>query len=643
MADIFLSYAREDLTNAKMVAQALEAAGLSVWWDRRLLAGQQFSSEIEREIDAAGSVVVLWSQMASQSRWVRDEASAGADQNKLCPVLIDSSSIPLGFRQFHTIDLREWRGEAHEPQIHALISQLQKGTPRTQITKPSIKAGDPVLAVLPFDNLSADEELRYFSDGISDEILTRLLHGSSVRLMGRASSFRYRGERKGAAGKELACTHLLDGAIRRAGNRVRTTAYLLEIASDQVVWSDRYDDDLEDILDTQDRISEAIADALDSEFSRRQRRDVPADVYDRYLKAKLDSWALETLPASINGLQKITAEAPQFADAWAQLAMWSNYYSYLVPRDQAERFRTIARRAVMACEELQYAGVEPLISQFRFLPPFGAFLEAAPIISRMQVASANGPAGQGILSMHFADLGMIGRCIKHAMLGYELDPDDLLAATMFVVSPYYAGDTERACELMKDSLSRNPANYHVVMALLSCAVVNEDKETLGRFLDPNRLQSRPMHEYSRFIAVFRATESGDPAAIRAAAIRLASNAESLGAVDVISLSFIGKLIGADHAYDLLERVRIGLPKRSDAETGPSLYGTSPLFVDGMPEIREDPRFPRLAARLGLAQYWAQTDYWPDCSEHLERLYDFKKGCIDAARTIAIDSFFPPRK
>jgi TolB-like protein len=465
LADIFLSYARQDSAKAKLLAHALENFGLTVWWDRRLLAGQQFSSEIEREIDGARSVVVLWSDHAAKSRWVRDEASAGADQGKLCPVQIGGGEVPIGFRQFHTIDMKAWAGDADDPTIHELVAQLQGGETTTPPKESQTSTFEPVLAVLPFENLSSEDEMRFFSDGISDEILTRLMHGSKIKIMGRATTFQYRGDRKGGAAKELACTHLLDGSIRRAGGKVRTTAHLLDIASDQIIWSSRFDDDLNDIFETQDRIAEAIAKALDSEFKRGSDRGIPLDLYDRYLKAKVDTWALETLPVSIEQLRQIAHEAPDFADVWAQLAMWSNYYSYLVPLQEAKHYRAIAKRAIIACDRLEYQGVEPLIAQFRSLPPFGSFCDAAPVVTKLQEASTNGPAGRGVLSMHFADIGMLGESIEHAAVGHELDPNDLLAESLFVMSVYWTGDDERAIELMKDYLSQNPANYHVAMTL----------------------------------------------------------------------------------------------------------------------------------------------------------------------------------
>jgi tetratricopeptide (TPR) repeat protein len=106
MAKVFLSYVREDLTTAKKIASALERAGHSVWWDRHIRGGAEFADEIDRALEAAEAVVVLWSKRSIKSAWVRDEAGAGRDSGRLVPVRIDNCQPPLGFRQYHAIDLR---------------------------------------------------------------------------------------------------------------------------------------------------------------------------------------------------------------------------------------------------------------------------------------------------------------------------------------------------------------------------------------------------------------------------------------------------------------------------------------------------------------------------------------------------------
>ena len=104
MADVFISYSSQDRAVAAELASELEQAGVSAWWDRELVAGEDFDRVIEKEIEDSKIVLVLWSEGAASSRWVRDEASLAIKLDKYCPVKISAMTLPLGFRSQHVID-----------------------------------------------------------------------------------------------------------------------------------------------------------------------------------------------------------------------------------------------------------------------------------------------------------------------------------------------------------------------------------------------------------------------------------------------------------------------------------------------------------------------------------------------------------
>ena len=115
MADIFISYANEDRELAGRLASALESCGWSVWWDRKIVAGQAFDEAIERELETAKSVVVLWSRHSVASEWVKNEAAAAAERGVLVPAQIEQVKLPLEFRRRQTADLTGWDGDVgHE-------------------------------------------------------------------------------------------------------------------------------------------------------------------------------------------------------------------------------------------------------------------------------------------------------------------------------------------------------------------------------------------------------------------------------------------------------------------------------------------------------------------------------------------------
>jgi hypothetical protein len=125
MSDIFLSYASEDRPKAAALAQALEGQGWSVWWDRTILAGQEFDLTIQEALTTAGCVVVLWSAASIRKRWVRDEAEEGAQRGRLIPVLIEEVSIPLGFRRLQAERLLTWDPSPGHTELNSLVAAIR--------------------------------------------------------------------------------------------------------------------------------------------------------------------------------------------------------------------------------------------------------------------------------------------------------------------------------------------------------------------------------------------------------------------------------------------------------------------------------------------------------------------------------------
>lgn len=138
MGELFISYARADAAIAERLGIALQEAGHLVWWDRQLAGGAQFSDEIESVLDRSDSVLVLWSEHAIASPWVRDEAAFGRDKNKLIPMRIGGVTPPLGFRQFHTIDISGWAETGGKSVPEALEGSLGGPAPTSSPPKASL-------------------------------------------------------------------------------------------------------------------------------------------------------------------------------------------------------------------------------------------------------------------------------------------------------------------------------------------------------------------------------------------------------------------------------------------------------------------------------------------------------------------------
>jgi len=141
MADVFVSYASEDRERARKLASVLATRGWSVWWDRKIIAGQSFDQVIERELETAKSVVVLWSKDSISSEWVKNEAAVAAEKGVLVPALIDRVKLPLEFRRKQTVDLVDWDGNSShsglQPLYEGISSAIAGMVPPQPIAGPS--------------------------------------------------------------------------------------------------------------------------------------------------------------------------------------------------------------------------------------------------------------------------------------------------------------------------------------------------------------------------------------------------------------------------------------------------------------------------------------------------------------------------
>jgi len=124
MIDLFISYKREDQGKAKCLAEALEAKGWSVWWDPKLQAGEHFDTVIEKALQDARCVIVLWSARALQSQYVKDEASYALKLGKLVPITIEKVEPPFRFQSLHTLDLSDWDASERYPAFRRLVEDL---------------------------------------------------------------------------------------------------------------------------------------------------------------------------------------------------------------------------------------------------------------------------------------------------------------------------------------------------------------------------------------------------------------------------------------------------------------------------------------------------------------------------------------
>ena len=270
-ASIFLSHASQDSNVAGKICAALEARGLACWVAHRDVApGQNFQEAITQAIRSAAAMVFVFSRNANGSSEVKKElALAGQYRIPVFPARIEDAkpSDALAY-EFAT---RQWINlfDGWDNAIERLSAQIA-GTGSTPAARPvpshSLPAlpDKPSLAVLPFANMSGSPDQEFFSDGLAQDVLTELSRLRWLAVAPRNSSFSFRGDKIdiNEASRELNVRYVLEGSVRRAGNRVRVTAQLIDAPEGAHVWAERYDRDLSDIFQVQDEITGAVAAAI---------------------------------------------------------------------------------------------------------------------------------------------------------------------------------------------------------------------------------------------------------------------------------------------------------------------------------------------------------------------------------------------
>lgn len=506
--------------------------------------------------------------------------------------------------------------------------------------KPRARKPEPVVAILPFDNESDEPEMEYFSDGVADEIISTLLRQSKIKVIGRTSAFQFRGDRKMEASKALRATHVLDGAVRCSGPKLRVGAQLIDAGSGMALWSERYDGDRADAFALEDDIAGKVASSLRRSLSQTERTSAPIDpaAYDLYLRAR-QVWLMlsdvdEDQAAVL--LERCVALAPDFAPAWAALA---SVRAFLLPRHR-EVIGTPEHSAALAAAE-RALELDPDCAQaFAALsllkPAFAEHGEKLRLVNEALKRTPNDAALHVARAAWLYSVGRIRDAAKALEVASLLDPlgpavEGLRASLMTA-----RGEVDTALEIVRAAWTRWPDSafiwYMMWVTLLVARRVDEAEALAAPGVPPRRgVTERDVDVLRNCIALLRAPEERRTLMCAGMLKSLAAKQDSLALSSCMIAAGMGL---ADEAFDvILGALAAGRELRPDNHVAFGMaraQSALQLFVsNGGPPLWKHPRFPELAAKLGLAQYWIETKKWPDCVGEVD--YDFKALCHAAVR------------
>jgi TolB-like protein len=624
---VFLSYAREDTDAARRIANALAAFGVEVWFDQsELRGGDAWDQTIKKQIRECALFLPLVSSQTQQRAegYFRREWWLAVDRTRdmaqgiafIVPLVIDDTSeahaaVPEEFLRVQSVRLP---GALPTPefvtQIKHLLAQPRRpanaGSIRHAATAvaPHARAAsaiaDKSIAVLPFVNLSADPENEYFSDGMTEEIINALVQVPGLHVAARTSVFALKGKAddlRTIAGK-LNVRTVLEGSVRKAGNRIRVTAQLINADDGHHLWSERFDRELADVFAIQDEIALNIVGKLKISLLGEEKQLLlkrpteNLEAHSWYLKGRhfYRQATMEGLQKALEAYQRAIESDPTYAPAFAALAytyVWvTTAWLALPARETMPKARAAAQQALALDPTLPEAHVSlALVATFYDWDLAGAdraFKEALRLNPNYAEAHGWYTAPLIWLDTHFAE------ALEHARRAVELNPLDPWARFQLCWTHYFSRDYEGAINQTRHLIDLEPfwglAHYWLGGCLATVGRAAEALESSHRAIE---LDGRAVHCIA-WLGVSNAI-AGKLAEARACLAELATHEKEGRSVAAWKLPIHSALGDSDAVMRCLNEA-------FDERSASLVFHLTHPLIDG---LRGDPRFLDLLRRMGL--------------------------------------------
>ncbi len=638
--DIFVSYSQPDRDCAVELTQRVEAEGLSVWIaPRDVSPGADWATEIIDALSDARIMVLVFSASTNDSPQVRREVERAVHKQLLIlPFRIEdvepSKSLEYFLSAEHWLDAFPPPRQPYYAQLCAHLKRLMGGTAAT-VAAPAVPAAaghsaSPLapsrsggaarigstagagaarsVAVLPFANLSSDPEQEYFSDGLSEELIHQLANLKGLHVAGRTSSFSFKGKQEDLRiiGEKLGVRHLLEGSVRKAGNRLRITAQLVSCTDGYHLWSETFDRTLDDLFAIQDDIARLVARALSVTLGVGQvlalggTRSVEA--YDLYLRARshFRLMGAAELERAAGLYRAAIAIDPGFALAWAGLAdtMVSTMVFSSQKSDPGHRALEQALERAMALEPDLWSSHSVSGIHKRWQHKWWEAEQAAR--KAVELAPASEWAPRFHLAAGFMAVGRIKESIPLFESARQADPLVLNITTLLQITRYSAGDeagAEAEYRLSQglEGEREGAEEIAVFRALGRGASLPAIREQMRRYLSLSTIRMRVLHDLLDAldrpdVARVQLRQAFEDPENREIALRQFKIAMWAAQFDDADLA----LAAARRAYVELRSPLVQL-----------------IWTPPYRKVRRDPRFKELLRDLGIVDYWRETGKWGD--------------------------------
>ncbi len=454
------------------------------------------------------------------------------------------------------------------------------------------------IAVIPFANLSADPANEYFSDGMTEEIVNAIAKIEGLQVASRTSTFALKGKELeiGEIGRKLRVGSVLEGSVRKAGNRIRIAAQLINVANGYHLWSETYDRELEDVFAIQDEISHAIVDVLKLRLKGKEERMplvVPAtenlEAYTLYLKGRFfyNRFKEPDLKRSLDLYRQALAEDPGYARAYAGIAdSWVDMADdWLSPDDAYPRAKEAAEKAL----ELDANLAEPFTSIGKVLGWYEWDFEGAvQELERAIRLNPNYAEAHFTLGSVLPCLGRLDQAIPAIRRALELDPLSWNVSYWLARFLLYQRDYDGSIEQCRETLEMHPGLHRAYFTMGHAHLQKGDPEAaLAEYRRAQTVEGS-VPSYDAFIARGLAITGEDEKARRILAGLVERATERYIRPEILAVGYAA--VGEkDEAFAQLE-------KALEARSAGLVY----LVVDPMYDpLRDDPRFRELVERVGL--------------------------------------------